>query len=561
MYKRTFRESRSRLQIKLLKNKVKAFESGEKYIQMREHHEKEIAHLKHRVNELEKEVAHAHAETAIMRDQRIKFYEDMLKDKNSELARMDQKVKQMEEKMFEALRQRDEILEKCREKNHELNEVIVIQEKTLEQLKAQTARINRDYTNSSISSSMSPNHKKIPNSREKTDRKPGGQKGHAHCPRKRQEPTETVVIPAPDKYVQNDNFRPTGREIRKQLIVMNMTTRVIEYVTPEFRNKTTGQRVHAEFPNGVKDDVNYDSSVKAFAYLLNNHCYVSIDKTRTLLEEISNGKISLSNGMICGLARQFSEKTKEERNQIYLKLLSAPVLHSDFTFGRVDGHQANVIITATSDMVMYQGREKKGHEGIKESPVELYTGTLVSDHEAAFTCHGSRHQECLAHVERYIKSSIENEPEFEWNKLMLKWIQRSIHYWNSIKNTGIKDEGVVTEFLEEYDRIIDKARKEYEHKPPRKYCKDGYNTYLRMEKDKEDYVLFLRDPSVPPTNNLAERCGRKFKRKAHQVMAFRSKDGVNKFCDGLTILESLKAKKENLYEAVMIRFNKGMETG
>jgi hypothetical protein len=30
--------------------------------------------------------------------------------------------------------------------------------------------------------------------------------------------------------------------------------------------------------------------------------------------------------------------------------------------------------------VLYQGRTKKGDEGIKGSPLEYYGGTLVSDH-------------------------------------------------------------------------------------------------------------------------------------------------------------------------------------
>lgn len=105
----------------------------------------------------------------------------------------------------------------------------------------------------------------------------------------------------------------------------------------------------------------------------------------------------------------------------------------------------------------------------------------------------------------------------------------------------------MTGFLAEYDRIMEKARDEYEDESPSDYSGDGYNTYKRMEKDKEDYALFLRDPFVPPTNNLAEHYGRKFKRKSHQVMAFRSKDGVNHFCDGLMIMETLKAKRKNLY--------------
>ena len=559
MFDRTFKISDLLFHMKLLRDKVNAFESGEKYIQMQEQHRKDVAFLNRRIIELENEVTRAHAEAVSVRNKWFETCEDVIKEKESELARKDRELKRMEEKMLLALRQRDEALDKCRKKNLELYDVKTQQEETLGKLKELAARVNRDYTNSSTSSSMSPNHKKIHNSREKTERKPGGQPGHTHCPRKRQEPTKTVKIPAPDEYVQNDNYKPTGRDIRKQLILLNVTTQVIEYVTPEFRSQTTGQRVHAAFPEGIKDDVNYDGSIKAFAYLLNNHCYVSIDKTRTLLNEISGGKIKLSNGMICSLSKQFSEKTKEERDQIYLKLLSSPVLHSDFTFGRVDGHQANVIIAATPDAVLYQGREKKGHEGVKGSPVELYEGTLVSDHEAALICHGSRHQECLAHVERYVRSSMENEPGLEWNGRMLKWIQGAIHYWKTVQKGSAWDGETVSGFLEEYDRIMEKARDEYEYEPPSDYFKDGYNTYIRMEKDKEDYVLFLRDPSVPPSNNLAERCARKFKRKGHQVMAFRSQEGVNYFCDGLTVMETLKAKGDNLYQAITARFNQGME--
>ena len=76
-----------------------------------------------------------------------------------------------------------------------------------------------------------------------------------------------------------------------------------------------------------------------------------------------------------------------------------------------------------------------------------------------------------------------------------------------------------------------------------------------MYEDMESYVLFLRDPSVPPTNNLAERMGRKFKRKAHQVMSFRSQEGADRFCDGLSITESIKAQGGNLFNEVTERFN------
>lgn len=37
-------------------------------------------------------------------------------------------------------------------------------------------------------------------------------------------------------------------------------------------------------------------------------------------------------------------------------------------------------------------------------------------------------------------------------------------------------------------------------------------------------------------------------------MCFRSMEGQGYFCDGLSVMESMKAKGENLYEGVVERF-------
>ena len=240
------------------------------------------------------------------------------------------------------------------------------------------------------------------------------------------EATDTIEIPAPQKYTEDPVFKKTGRKIKKQLIRLYAGVEVIEYKTPESRNQTTGKRVHAEFPGGLTDDVTYDGSAKALAYLLNNECYVSIGKTKKFIHEISGGKLDLPSGLICDLSRQFSEKTKEERDDIFLKLFSSPVLHPDFTFGRMDGKQTSVIICASGDAVLYQGRKKKGDEGVKGSPLEFYEGTLISGHEAALVKHGTRNQECMAHIKRRVISSIENEQKLTWNRQLKKWIKKAV---------------------------------------------------------------------------------------------------------------------------------------
>ena len=554
--------------IKLLQDRVDAFESGRKYSVMVKEH-KIARESDFRVMErLRKDLAQERAEKIRIRNLWFETCEDILKECGRTIAR--------KEKEYERdLKEKDVCIEELQTEIQRLEEKLGAEhEKYLRQIKetyeartqleeeqeknkALTAKLHKDYSNSSKSSSMSPNHKTIHNSREKSGRRPGGQPGHVHHGRKRQEPTETREIPAPDKYLEDPDFRPTGRIVRKQLVKVHVVTEVIEYWTPEFRNVRTGQRVHADFPPGITDDVNYDGTVKALAYMINNDLYTSIDKTRVFLRDVSKGKVDISTGFICSLAKQFSDCTQEEREDIFRELMTSPVLHGDFTFGRACGSQTAVIISVTDDgRVLYQGREKKGDEGVKGSPIEHYEGNFVSDHETALAKHGRKHQECMTHMDRYVKSAMENEPEKAWPGEMHDWISESVSYWNDVKEGGKEYDSCEAErLIGKFMEILKKAGEEYEYEPPSKYNREGYNTYKRMAEDPEEYVLFLRDTSVPPSNNIAERFARKFKRKAHQVMSFRSQDGVNRFCDGLSVIESVRAEGNNLFEEIVARFN------
>ena len=555
----SFDTSALRIRLKAAEDKVKAFESGEKYVQMQEQSKAALRRQDARIRKLEKELGKAHAQTVSVRKIWSEIFDDVYREADAEKSALRKEIARLEQRVLEVERQRDDALDRLRDKNHELYETKSALYEAGQKIAGLTARINKDYTNSSKPSSQSPDHKTIPNGREKSSRRPGGQKGHIHHGRKRLEPTETISIPAPSIYKDDPNFKETGKTVRKQLVKLHVGVEVVEYTTPEFRDQTTGQRVHAAFPEGLKDDVTYDGTVKAFAYLLNNECYVSIGKTQNFMKEVTGGKLDLSTGLICSLSRQFSEQTEEERDEIFLKLLSAPVMHADFTFGRMNGSQTSVMICAAGDMVLYQGRPKKGDEGVAGSPLEFYDGILVSDHEAALIKHGSQNQECMAHIKRYIMNSIENEKGLTWNTMMKEWIKDAVAYWNEIQDGGKESPEKVAGLDRRYDEVMAAAESEYEYEPPSEYFKEGYNLYRRMAEEKERYTLFLHNPSVEPDNNLAERCARKFKRKAAQVMCFRSQDGVDWFCDGLSIIQSIKAAGKNLYESVTERFNTGLE--
>ena len=538
-------------QVKILRARVQAFESGDKYIAMGVEHKKQLSDKTREIKKLTLELSNANSRIVTVRKIWSQTIDDLEAAQKKELLKKNRSIKLLEDKVFDLERQLDDARIKLREKNKEIYEVKVELEEEQGKNQKLRAQLNRDYENSSVPSSMKPNRKKITNNREKTDRKPGGQPGHEGHLRKKHVPTNHIFIPPLPEFSDSREYKQTGRMISKQTVNLRVLLDVCEYYTPEYRQISTGKRVYAPFPDGLVNEVSYGGSVKAFAYLLNNNCMVSIDKVREFLSEITNGALQISKGMINGLSREFSEKTEREKRKIFAELQRSPVMNVDFSTMRINGKNTPVLVCANSDNVMYFPSEHKGHEGVKGTPVEDYQGILVHDHDKTFYSYGSEHQECMSHILRYLKDSMENEPTLSWNRLMRELIREMIHYRNSLPKDAKTDLKEVLRFSDRYRKILDTAKSEYEYEPPSKYYKDGYNLYLRLGKYMDSHLLFLHNHNVPATNNLAERLLRPLKRKTKQVMTFRSRDNVDNLCACMGVIASLRSQGQNLYQSTI----------
>ena len=539
--------------LKAAQRRNKELESGERYIQLEELHQKEYNVYEHKIEKLKKELADAHKETIRVRNYWFQVLEDMLREFEKAQKRSAQELRKMEIRALNAEKQRDDALDKADVFRHQFYEAASrLEEEQGKNLKLR-AQINRDYENSSIPSSKAVRRKKITNNREKTGRRPGGQPGHkGHC-RKRQEPTQPVILlPPPEEVLEDCAFKKTARTIVKQMVSIRMVLNVTEYHADVYYNSHTGERAHAAFPDGVIDDVNYDGSIRAFLFLLNNDCCTSIDKSRAFLSDLTGGKLNISKGMISRLNREFALKAEPERRSAYADMLLSPVMHTDCTNARENGKSCQVYVCATPDgKALYFAREKKGHEGVKGTVTEDYQGILVHDHDITFYNYGADHQECLAHVLRYLKDSMDNEPDRTWNKEMRSLVQEMIHFRNECQPFQEPDPVKVSEFEKRYREILETARTEYGNVPANNYYRDGYNLFLRMEKYMQNHLLFLHDSRVPATNNEAERLLRNYKRKQAQAVTFRSFESIDYLCQCMSMLVLMRLEEPaNIFDRV-----------
>ena len=538
--------------LKAARTEILAFKSGEKYVRMQQEHQKEIRYLERIIRNLKKELAEARSAAVTIRNQWFEAFEEQQKEFDRKIAASRKRNEKLEQRAVKAENTADELRNKATQQRHEIYELrTALEEEKGKNLKLH-AQLNRDFENSSIPSSKSKKHKKIANSREKSTKKPGGQPGHKGYCRKKQVPTEPVIILPPPEAVKDPDFKKTSKTIVKQHVAIRMLLSVTEYHADVYYNSKTGERIHAAFPEGIVDDVNYDGSIKAFLFLLNNDCCVSIDKSRKFLSDLTDGKLNISKGMINKLSREFSQKSETGRRELFAGMLVSPVMHIDCTNAKVNGKNAYVFVCASPDgKALYSAREKKGHEGVSGTAAQDYQGILVHDHEKTFYNYGSNHQECLAHVIRYLKDSMDNEPQRTWNRQMSSLLKEMLHYRNSLPEGTECEDAKIQEYEARYKEILEKAHEEYENIPANEYYKDGYNLYLRMEKYMSNHLLFLHDCRVPATNNEAERLLRNYKRKQMQAVSFRSSESLDCLCDCMSVLVMMRQKDdENLFRNV-----------
>lgn len=537
-------------QLQAARRELADFRSGEIYRKMRADYEEIIREQNLTIKKLRKERDDFSFSRKKITRQWMDVLEDVRKEYEKEVRKLKKTVAALLDMIVSLKNRNAELDEKRKKALSDYYETAVKLEEAQGLILKLTAQANHNYENSSLPSSKCINRKKITNNRKKTGKKPGAQAGHPHHPRKPMVPDQVVEIAVEEKFKDGSRYIPTGNIISRQVVGISIVPVVTEYRTMEFYDKKKGRHVHSAFPCGVMDDVNYNESMKAVFFLLNSRCNVSLEKTARFVRDVTGGALSPSVGMINGLCHEFSSKSRQEQDELFMALLDAPVMHVDGTVARVNGNNNSVVVCSNGTATMYFARENKGHAGIKDTPVESFGGILVHDHEACFYSYGSDHQKCMVHIERYLRDSIENEKNLTWNGQMLKLIQEMIHENNIAPAEGIAEEKIA-EFEARYDSIVQTASEEYEATPPSDYYRDGYNLYLRMVEYKHNHLLFLSNHLVKPDNNLCERKAWVLKGKINQAVSLRSFEHLTYFCECLSVLDHFATNSEdNLYESV-----------
>lgn len=432
----------------------------------------------------------------------------------------------------------------------ELEDTVSRQENEIDELKSENNKLRKDnerlkrrINNNSSNSSLPPSSDQKPskpantyNGRQKTGKPAGGQPGH---------PGKTLTKERMIEMIESGDcihtITDTGEKTR------DYVSRFVIDIKPQI--VITEIRIHADeenkfvIPEEYNSSVIYGNNFKSLCIQLYTQGVCSYRRIAEILSEMLGNRIEVSEGTVVNICKEFSKKCERSLEQITTKLLDSEVLYTDSTVVTLKGVQAYIRNQSIPEAVLYSSMNSKSIEALEKLPVvNNYTGAFMHDHETALYHFGTSHAECGAHILRYLRKNSE-ETGHKWSDDM----QSLLLVVNQIKKENLESGAPMPSetdiwpiVLKEYNEILEAGRCENKTLKFELAKEDEIKLLNRLEKFKDNHLLFATRKDVDFTNNLSERDLRKCKNRQKMSGGFRTEDGKHNFCRILSVYETLK---------------------
>lgn len=308
-----------------------------------------------------------------------------------------------------------------------------------------------------------------------------------------------------------------------------------------------GRQTRGAFPEGVSAPVQYGTRIATFVLYLLHYQLLPEKRLAVLMADLFG--VKLVTATIARISQDCAQRFQGFADALRDHVAAAPVKHMDETGFRIGGKTHWLHIASTVWLTFYRTAAKRG------SLLANVTGIVVHDHwKPYYTMTGVLHALCNAHHLRELKALVEIEKE-DWAGKMQRLLRRACHATNLARERGVPlKPGLIALFEQCYDGILAEglafhdgqpalAKTRRRGRPPRRV---GHNLLLRLSTRKQDVLRFLTDPSVPFTNNLAERDGRMMKLRQKISGGFRSEDGAKDFAVIRSVLSTARKQGWNM---------------
>ena len=284
--------------------------------------------------------------------------------------------------------------------------------------------------------------------------------------------------------------------------------RVTVYRVPICRCRKCGRTVRGVHPDVAPDQYGATAHrlgdrVMAAAHALHYGTGVPVRKVPAVLQELTGVAITQS-AITQDALRRAEREVGDEYQKLRDSIQEDAVVHTDDTGWRVNGKPAQLMTFASEDKTVFQIRGQHRNEEVREVLPSDFKGTMVTDRGRSYDAQELDHvrqQKCVFHVRRSIDEVLETKVgKARWFGEKLKaLLLGSLQLWHVFQEGDYLRFWIHAPWFK--GEITGHLRPRTLEDPDNQRLLDE----LGWHHDRGNLLRFLDDPSIPPTNNLAER--------------------------------------------------------
>ena len=267
-----------------------------------------------------------------------------------------------------------------------------------------------------------------------------------------------------------------------------------------------GRVTAAPVPDGIPDAPYYGPNLAALAVYLLVYQHIPVERCARLVFDVTGAAVST--GWVSSQLPKAARLVEAPNKLIAALLVLGHVLHADETCTNVAGVKSWLHVACTGRLALFTLAPRSKAGAAAAGVLPGFTGTMV--HDALWLYRGfpdAAHQLCCAHVIRELTWCDERFAAEHW-PAQIRWaIAEMIKAADRARTEGL--DRVPPERLRRwriyYDSGVQVGLEHHPVDPLTAGQSKQTNLLLRLRDEREDYLRFTGDLTVPATNNQAER--------------------------------------------------------
>lgn len=423
-----------------------------------------------------------------------------------------------------------------------------------------------DGTNTGTPTSQTPINKKkvIPNSRRNSGKKKGGQPGH-----------EKHTLASFDDSEINDKvwhelntdtevcdacggtLVDTGEVVSKDEFDVEINVIRRRHYYKIYGCRDCGKTYRVQIEKRHKEKNQYGSNVQALALSLMVTGNVAINKVQMLLKGMTNAQMNPSEGFICKLYKRASEGLKQFKADLRKNMICRTLLYWDDTVIMIQKQRACMRFYGDETIAYYTAHDAKDLNGIIEDDIlTVLTEETTVMHDHNRVNYNDRFSflniECNQHLERDLQKITDDNPTHTWSDKLKNHISATIKKRKDFIREGRTNfsDDEIHKFDLRVKQLLKKGERENKSSTDTYAAPFEKTVIKRIYEYMENYFKWVRDFSLPTTDNLSERGLRGIKSHMKISGQFDSKKTARYYADVKTYVETCRKNGINEMNAL-----------